>query len=484
MEDPTSFDSLQPNANLLPDPINACEPSRTEESQSDSFTLIPSIHISALDSGNPWERTLPAGHQLYEPTLLQSTTFNDDKVFLPSAVFSDANQWQLDSQLLVEPESALQLSPWVTDWSTNNAVSMSPTGLWGTGISTSEAQSVHVLKPHAYTHNYINEEDNPIVIDEENTTGKESGSEVQDFSKSLASLMHRRVYLRASCATCDGPLSSLQYLLDGGDPDLCCIRSKTHLSLICNDAKCGLKFRNLGELVQHADTSHHEALHCGICHVPLHSYKVGAHFRTTHIHIKWRCAECNEPFESRNLLDQHGTDSLHAAYKCQFPDCNSETTNHRDLHRHQLSHTSNVPRHSCPHCRKYRGENGFKRKDHLRQHIRNYHHIDDFSPDRRLLQCKEDSCDWPLNRSDILETLTEHMLLKHQSSAFVCKHEGCDRVGMNGFDQNKLLSEHQKKEHPSPFQCAHPGCERIGNNGWKRQRDMVKHMQKFHGPTA
>jgi len=101
---------------------------------------------------------------------------------------------------------------------------------------------------------------------------------------------------------------------------------------------------------------------------------------------------------------------------------------------------------------RYRGDNGFKRKDHLRQHIRNYHHIDVDG-------------DQGVNSGPIMHP---------------CPFEGCDKTGFNAFDNLKLLKVHLKKDHPSPYQCSYPGCHRIGTNGWMRERDMVKHMKKDH----
>jgi general transcription factor IIIA len=97
-------------------------------------------------------------------------------------------------------------------------------------------------------------------------------------------------------------------------------------------------------------------------------------------------------------------------------------------------------------------DHGFKRKDHLRQHIRNYHHIE------------ADSLG--LNVEDAVGQF--------------CPFDDCDKSGLNSFENEKLLKAHLKKEHPSPYQCSYPGCGRIGTKGWMRKRDMVKHMKKVH----
>ena len=95
--------------------------------------------------------------------------------------------------------------------------------------------------------------------------------------------------------------------------------------------------------------------------------------------------------------------------------------------------------------------------DHLRQHIRNYHHIDRDDSDN---DANFGSQDGP--------------------TTFPCTFANCDKVGMNSFGTAKLRNAHLKKEHPSPFQCPHAGCDRIGTKGWIRERDMVKHMKKAH----
>ena len=130
----------------------------------------------------------------------------------------------------------------------------------------------------------------------------------------------------------------------------------------------------------------------------------------------------------------------------------------------------------------YRGNNGFKRKDHLKQHIRNYHRIE--TEEKLIHACEYDDCKdsyGSLKVFTVFEQFANHMLDAHNSSAYVCQFDGCDRVGLNGFENDKLRKLHLKKEHPSPFQCQHPGCDRVGKKGWMRERDMVKHMKNAHG---
>ncbi|KAM3076443.1 hypothetical protein ACMFMG_007259 [Clarireedia jacksonii] len=138
--------------------------------------------------------------------------------------------------------------------------------------------------------------------------------------------------------------------------------------------------------------------------------------------------------------------------------------------------------------RRYRGNNGFKRKDHLRQHISGYHkieapHVGDIGNSR--FRCRLQVCRWKYREQNLrsLDDLTEHMRTQHNSSAYVCDKPSCERVGQNGFGTKKDLQAHIKKDHPSPFQCPHPGCGRVGSNGWLREKDMKKHIAKFHTPN-
>jgi len=277
--------------------------------------------------------------------------------------------------------------------------------------------------------------------------------------QATVSLPHsqRVVYIKNTCASCNAPLDNSEELLNIEDANLYCSRnsSANHLPVSCG--KCDEKFPSLKQLKQHIAGVHYWAnitFRCAVqgCTTRFTIHSVNDHFENHHPEVKYRCAQCHSDFERQKNLDQHGEETMHAAYKCRYPGCASESTRIGDLHRHQLKHKQKVPRHPCPHCRKYRGNNGFKRKDHLRQHIRNYHHID----------------------ADAQDPNTD------DSVGHSCPFEGCDKIGLNGFETEKLMKVHLKKEHPSPYQCSYPGCDRVGTKGWMRERDMAKHMKKAH----
>jgi len=286
----------------------------------------------------------------------------------------------------------------------------------------------------------------------------------------------RLIYTRNTCATCAAPLDRSQEDLGIHEPEIYCTRSTAagHLPLICIDS-CGLKFHSVNELKKHSDIHRHDAYQCAVptCQQAVRHTTISWHLKQIHQHIKWNCAQCGDPFENPSYLDNHGWVRNHVAYKCQYPECGSTASGIGELRRHQLIHKKKAPRHPCPHCRTYRGNDGFKRKDHLNQHIEGYHKINVI----KNYHCSQGRC-WNTHKG--LDAFVQHCLDVHHSLPFVCKVAGCDRVGMNGFDDDKRFKLHQKNDHPSPFQCAHPGCDRIGSNGWLRKRDMIKHVQRLH----
>ncbi|TGO52675.1 hypothetical protein BCON_0137g00150 [Botryotinia convoluta] len=300
-------------------------------------------------------------------------------------------------------------------------------------------------------------------------------------------------YSKTTCATCSSELDTSELALYTRDQKIYCSSSKSfnHPPLSCVSG-CGLRFHTLKDLKGHCRVTNHEALHCPIpgCFAAWSSnYLYGRdHLTACHRVIRLACHQCEDLFEDTVNLDYHAYRSGHSAYICRYPDCESTAGRISDLIRHQACHKKDVPRHPCPHCRTYRGSNGFKRKDHLRQHIRNYHEIEinhTGSIHESPFLCKHISCqDYvTMSNQDLrsLDDLTQHMLAEHNSSAFICDKMSCDRVGLNGFDTKKLLQDHIKKEHPSPFQCTHPGCDRVGSKGWLRERDQKKHMFQKHG---
>ncbi|KAF7889969.1 uncharacterized protein EAF02_002384 [Botrytis sinoallii] len=299
-------------------------------------------------------------------------------------------------------------------------------------------------------------------------------------------------YPNTTCATCSSELDTSGLTLYTTTQEIFCTKSKAlnHPPLSCVQG-CALKFHTLENLREHCRITNHEALCCPFpgCIVAWNASSHGEHhLKKCHGAIQLACHQCGGVFKNMGHLDHHAYRSGHSAYICRYPDCESTAGRLSDLIRHQARHEEDVPRHPCPHCSTYRGNDGFKRKDHLKQHIGNYHKIEIrhtglifHSP----FLCKHVNCQSPaaIRTQDLrsLTDLTQHMLVEHNSSAFICDRLSCDRVGLNGFNTNTLLRDHIKKDHPSPFQCTHPGCDRVGSKGWLRERDQKKHMFQKHG---
>ncbi|CAG8958115.1 hypothetical protein HYFRA_00000461 [Hymenoscyphus fraxineus] len=294
------------------------------------------------------------------------------------------------------------------------------------------------------------------------------------------------VYLPNECASCDGSLDKSEQDLSFVNPTFYCNRNQehSHLTIACQVSGCLEKFSDFQDLKKHSLRTRHRSLNCSItgCNAALSasSPDTAKHLKEHHPNSsQYTCVKCGRGFGRDNAFRIHCQMTGHAGAVCQFPQCDTECIRFKDLSRHQLIHKKRNLTYPCTHCRTYRGSNGFKRKDHLVQHMRNYHRMEDYAFVKGY--CLERSCYF---RYTCSSDLTAHMLEAHHSSAYVCDKPNCDRVGMNGFENKKDLNSHLKKDHISEFQCTHPGCDRIGSNGWKRQRDMVKHMEKVHGRSV
>ncbi|KAJ5058630.1 hypothetical protein J3E72DRAFT_196388, partial [Bipolaris maydis] len=124
-------------------------------------------------------------------------------------------------------------------------------------------------------------------------------------------------------------------------------------------------------------------------------------------------------------------------------------------------HRDDAKRFPCKYCKKYRGSNGFKRRDHLTQHIRNYHHIgEDGSRRYSTFEC------------------------------FWCPIIGCsdhkdspNNVGKSrAFYVSKEYIKHLRTVHDqSDFPCPQPGCDRVNSKGYFRKADLRNHLRKVHG---
>jgi hypothetical protein len=215
------------------------------------------------------------------------------------------------------------------------------------------------------------------------------------------------------------------------------------------------------DLKLHARWSDHATIRCRVqpCNYLYHTR--GLHYRnhlkTSHPNL-YICAQCDASFGDQYSLDQHASQFGHASFTCDHQDC-GKTFSRLDTHqRHQKVHQEEAERFPCKYCKKYRGTNGFKRKDHLNQHVRGYHHIgeDEALKSSTGFSCTEKDC-------------SEYRELNHKWDTG------------HAFTKRPDYVKHMKTVHDtSEFPCSEPGCERVGAKGYFRIADIRAHLRKVH----
>ncbi|KAF9630347.1 hypothetical protein BFW01_g909 [Lasiodiplodia theobromae] len=190
--------------------------------------------------------------------------------------------------------------------------------------------------------------------------------------------------------------------------------------------------------------------------------KLRDHRRTAHPELQ-SCYQCKIAFGNYTALGQHASETGHASFYCPDEGCGKSFSRFDVFQRHQDTHRLDVSRYPCQYCSRYRGVNGFKRKDHLTQHVRNYHHIgvDELSRDNtRQRSCPHRDCsEWSpegtngdqhafQKSSDYIA----HMRKVHKESDFPCTERDCNRAGPKGYFRMRDLQKHKLKEHGIPIE--------------------------------
>jgi len=204
------------------------------------------------------------------------------------------------------------------------------------------------------------------------------------------------------------------------------------------------------------------------------------------------CVECEETFRSKADLLRHSNATQHQSYGCE---CGALFSRLDVLNRHLESFSTEDPKHPCKYCKLHRGPNGFRRLDHLMQHIRNYHHLeveDEITGSGSRLKfvfpiCSHPGC--PQYRDEAFKQLprriqaenkpfnsqsayTKHMRDEHNECPFPCDVPGCSRIGRRGYFREKDLLNHRRQEHPDApkyvvtkrelrIRCTEPGCNAL-----------------------
>jgi hypothetical protein len=83
------------------------------------------------------------------------------------------------------------------------------------------------------------------------------------------------------------------------------------------------------------------------------------------------CQECNKLFKNLRELDQHTKRVPHKAWRCPEPSCGKMYARRDTFLRHRAAHKDKS--HACSICAFHNKQKFFKRRDHLKEHIRNCH---------------------------------------------------------------------------------------------------------------
>jgi uncharacterized Zn-finger protein len=186
----------------------------------------------------------------------------------------------------------------------------------------------------------------------------------------------------------------------------------------------------------------------------------------------YKCVECKQSLSSTADLLRHSKEQQHRPYGCE---CGIFFSRLDILNRHLDSFSIDIPPYPCKYCRRHRGQNGFRRWDHYKQHVRNYHH------------------------HDVEDQVSAAVSWKKQYVFPVCTHPDCPKFRAPEFQQlsrstkeadkpfqtQSEYSKHMRDEHN---ECLYPcdvvGCERIGRKGYFREKDMIKHRREQHPDAA
>ena len=182
--------------------------------------------------------------------------------------------------------------------------------------------------------------------------------------------------------------------------------------------------------------------------------------RTAHPAV-FECDECGFVGRTDAEIAFHASISGHAAFVCKTTGCERTFSRLDTYHRHERSHNSNSKRYPCQYCKKYRGRHGFKRKDHLTQHIRKYHHIGEGEAVGSVLDRK-----W-CPKPDCSEARASHAWYER---AFATSAE--------------WLKHMREVHNECKFPCPKSGCDRINAKGYFRVADLRTHLRKVHGMTG
>ncbi|KAF4872746.1 Zinc finger protein Gfi-1 [Colletotrichum siamense] len=286
------------------------------------------------------------------------------------------------------------------------------------------------------------------------------GEEIHDVSAGLQyptssashgsdSLVDATPSSKATCVECGYVENGIWSLKDHA-------RQLRHEIYRCNAARCEKRFATEAERDAHQRRPHLEG-----------------HRRSETSHPN-SCAECRKEFKSRAQLQQHAIEAQHTPFACV---CGKGFARLDVLYRHLDSFGNQMPKYPCQFCKKHRGKNGFKRRDHLVQHIRGYHKFEaeeklgDILPSRRGKYGIPQVCPYPgceFHRGDSFKELSAE-----------------EQRSSKPFSTQAEYTKHMKEAHDfTPFACNVAGCVKTGKKGYSREKDLINHRKKEHSEAA
>lgn len=243
---------------------------------------------------------------------------------------------------------------------------------------------------------------------------------------------------------------------------------------------CNLTSESPWRLKVHATEEQHAALQCRVkdcfqffADEPLRKTHERCPHNKDHYRIETSnplaCIECNAVLPSQHSLNVHANLEKHSPFRCA---CGITFARVDVLHRHIKSYSKEMPEFPCTFCKFHRGRRGFRRRDHLVQHLEGYHKFDSNETNRVS----------PVRR-------------EASGGMLICSHAGCEYhrektyfsfglgkiLGDSPFSKQSELTKHLKKVHDeSLFPCNVYGCDKVGGKGYTRQKDLMKHQASKH----
>ncbi|KAI0843675.1 hypothetical protein F5Y06DRAFT_302773 [Hypoxylon sp. FL0890] len=185
------------------------------------------------------------------------------------------------------------------------------------------------------------------------------------------------------------------------------------------------------------------------------------------------CAACNTVFSTNFELEGHAFHEGHGAFVCS---CSTVFTRLDALRRHVASLRKEIPKFPCTFCKRHRGKHGFRRRDHLVQHLSGYHKFD---PEEIGKVCPPQKRAW-----DIFWACPLPGCEFHRGEAFHILGRR-EKKQQAPFSKRSSYYKHLKDVHGvTPFPCPVAGCERVDAKGYVVERGLEKHLAREHSNSS